>query len=190
MAPVRFFQRRKASAGTVPAVACRAGRDAGGGSSGGDVPASGHAASGAGVGSDFGVRQRPCLRPSLSWPRATSGRLSCGCEGSGDSTRTPTRTQASSASAPPRQWGQQDHSSGSGSGSGDAHTDAAAGVGVQRALPAQGDSLHWVEKIMGAIGSPCACGLGWYPTESDPHGLRSSESPESHGRRRRPPSHS
>ena len=96
-----------------------------------------------------GVRLR---RGSVSFPMTRSGRLTGG-EGSSD-TDQPAPSQAGSA-APRRRRPQGD--------------------GAQRAPPHR-DSLHWVEKVMIAVGSPCAAGLGWFPADPDyPLGVTSSQ---------------
>ena len=104
-----------------------------------------------------GVRLR---RGSVSFPMTRSGRLS-GCESSSDTDQS-ARSQA--GSAPLRRRRPQ------GGGS----CGEAPGDGARRAPPHR-DSLHWVEKVMMAVGSPCAAGLGWFPSEPDPLGVTSSQ---------------
>ena len=111
------------------------------------------------------------LRPSLSWPMRQSDSRHSGSEGSRDTDQS-ARSEACSARL--RRRRQQ-----GGDGCGEATGDTAAGA--QRAPPHQ-DSLHWVERVMGAIGSPCRCSLGWYPSEPEPLGSRSAQQS---GRRRR-----
>jgi len=99
-------------------------------------------------------------RGSVSFPTTRSGRLSGG-EGSSD-TDQPAPSQAGSA-APRRRRPQGGDSCGE-----------APGDGAQRAP--RRDSLHWVEKVMIAVGSPCAAGLGWFPADpDDPLGVTSSQ---------------
>ena len=100
-------------------------------------------------------------RVSVSFPTTRSGRLSGG-EGSSD-TDQPAPSQAGSAT-PRRRRPQGGDSCGE-----------APGDGAQRAPPRR-DSLHWVEKVMIAVGSPCAAGLGWFPADpDDPLGVTSSQ---------------
>ena len=159
-----------ARAGAAPAVACKvACGGAGGGSAHASHPpgsldsrlarpvASGGSPEPARVASDVaaasgGVRLR---RGSVSFPMTRSGRLS-GCESSSDTDQS-VRSQADSA--PQRRRRAQGN----------------AADGAQRAPPHR-DSLHWVEKVMMAVGSPCAAGLGWFPAEpDDPLGMTSSQ---------------
>jgi hypothetical protein len=126
----------------------------------GGSPASARVASGDVAVARGGVRLR---RGSVSFPMNRSGSLS-GCESSSETDRS-ARSQGGPAASRRRRPQGSD-------GCGEAPADAAAGA--QRAPPHR-DSLHWVEKVMMAVGSPCAAGLGWFPAEPDPLGVTSSQ---------------